>query len=290
MIDEDFLEKIRRYVESYSQENLESHSVQQVVLGTMILWVSWLLFNSAGHMILSTKISRTHAEYGFFNTLLAPSCGGVVSLLLKKKITQDNSEKSYSITALTNGILAGAVSITAGCNRVEPYAAIIIGVSGALIYALACKIITKLKIDDPLEAFQIHAVCGFWGLICTGLFHNEEGLLYSGSGKMLLANFVGFLVITAWTGILSAIIFTILNKTNCLRVDVADEILGLDLIYHSRAPDLNLEALKDVIRRSIVVKKNGKFVRLEEFAIEDEKVCAPNEKGTEEKKKKIRKD
>lgn len=55
--------------------------------------------------------------------------------------------------ALTNGILAGLVTITAGCASVEPWAAFIMGGIGSVTYCLSCLTMNKLKIDDPLEAF-----------------------------------------------------------------------------------------------------------------------------------------
>ena len=54
---------------------------------------------------------------------------------------------------MTNGILAGLVSITASCNCVEPWAAGIIGILGSLVYSAFCRIMDKFKIDDPLDAF-----------------------------------------------------------------------------------------------------------------------------------------
>jgi ammonium transporter, Amt family len=51
-----------------------------------------------------------------------------------------------------NSLLVGLVSITGCCNNVQPWAAIIIGSIGTLIYCLSCKLFEKLKIDDLLES------------------------------------------------------------------------------------------------------------------------------------------
>jgi len=55
--------------------------------------------------------------------------------------------------ALTNGILAGLVTITAGCATVQPWCAVIMGVIGSITYSTSCLIMNKLRVDDPLEAF-----------------------------------------------------------------------------------------------------------------------------------------
>ena len=80
-----------------------------------------------------------------------------------------------------NALLAGLVGITASCNNVELDAAIAIGWSSALVYLLSKKAMVRWKIDDPIEASQIHGFTGVWGLIVVGLFDLDKGLIYSGS-------------------------------------------------------------------------------------------------------------
>jgi Amt family ammonium transporter len=54
--------------------------------------------------------------------------------------------------ALTNGILAGLVAVTASCATIEPWAAVICGTIGSLTYSTACLLMSKYQVDDPLEA------------------------------------------------------------------------------------------------------------------------------------------
>ena len=53
---------------------------------------------------------------------------------------------------MTNGILAGLVSVTAACNDYEPWAAAVIGAIGSLVYIGSSRFLAKIKVDDPLEA------------------------------------------------------------------------------------------------------------------------------------------
>ena len=87
------------------------------------------------------------------NTLIAGSTGGLVSSFLKPFIMGTySSSNRYDVGALTNGILAGLVSITGACDRTQPWSAFLIGIVGAVFYALACKLTNHIGVDDPIEA------------------------------------------------------------------------------------------------------------------------------------------
>lgn len=62
------------------------------------------------------------------------------------------------------GIIAGLTSCTAGSDVITPWASLIVGIIGGFFYIFSCKIIDKLKVDDPLDAVAIHMGCGFWGI------------------------------------------------------------------------------------------------------------------------------
>ena len=87
------------------------------------------------------------------NTVLAPAASGLFTFVTRKHITGEHLDIRYDFFALTNGILAGLVAITAGCASVMPWAAVIIGIIGSTTYSVACLAMNKAKIDDPLEAF-----------------------------------------------------------------------------------------------------------------------------------------
>lgn len=144
-----------------------------------------------------------------------------------------NTNIRYNFSALTNGILAGLVSITASCDRVHPWAAFVIGSLGALVYIGSCRLMTKMKIDDPLEASQVHGFCGIWGVIALAFFKADDGIFYGGekSGKLLGAQIVGLLFIIAWVGVLSAIFFGISKKMGVFRLTPSEEIIGGDIHY-----------------------------------------------------------
>lgn len=80
-------------------------------------------------------------------------------------------------------MLAGLVCITASCDCVESWAAVIIGIIGSITYSCACRAMNAMKIDDPLEAFQVHGACGVMGCIVLAFFKMEDGIFYGGKSS-----------------------------------------------------------------------------------------------------------
>lgn len=192
----------------------------------MILWLGWLFFNAGSSAALSGG-ANADSERAIINTILSPSAAGLLTFVTRKHITGENKDIIMDFQALTNGILAGLVAITAGCASMQPWAAVLTGCIGSLTYSTACLIMNKLKIDDPLEAFQVHGACGVIGCICLAFFNLETGIIYGGKtttemvageevktiggGELLGVQIAGCLIIILWSGGLSAIFFFISN-------------------------------------------------------------------------------
>jgi len=163
----------------------------------------------------------------------------------------------YDVGALTNGMLAGLVAITGVCDRVEPWAAFVIGALSSIVYGFSCKLLQVLDIDDPIEASPVHGFTGFFGLIAVGIFDNQYGLFSGaeGSGTYFLWQLIGGVVIVLWAFVTSAIYFIILKKLDLLRVSLVDELLGLDIAEHgSNAMKFETRLQKSFIRAASLKK------------------------------------
>merc|ERR1719337_565762 len=84
------------------------------------------------------------------NTTLAPVAAGLVVFFLRAQVLQP---KCLDVGGFCNGILAGLVSITAGCGSVKPWETVIIGLIGGLVYQLASMVLKMAKVDDVVDAF-----------------------------------------------------------------------------------------------------------------------------------------
>jgi len=143
---------IRSYELTLDEKGFAGSSPNSVVLGTLILWVGWMFFNGGSSLKIHDGAWKSAAK-AMVNTVVAPSAAGLFTFLTRKHITGQNKDHRLDFGALTNGLLAGCVSVTASCSSVEPWAAIVIGLIGSVIYSLACVLLDKFEIDDPLEAF-----------------------------------------------------------------------------------------------------------------------------------------
>ena len=77
-------------------------------------------------------------------------------------------------------MLSGAVSVSAGCQGIEVWEAVLISFISCLLYSTGSKMLTKLEIDDPLESSLIYGLQGVWGIMAVGLFDANKGLLSTG--------------------------------------------------------------------------------------------------------------
>ena len=224
-----------------AESDFHPHSMTLVTLGTLILWMGWFGFNcgsgstaQAGLVACNTTVAAASCACMVFVITLIPGVG-----FAEKDKETDKEKIKLDLGGLCNGVLAGLVSITAGCANVLPWEAMIIGFIGGIFYVGSDLLLKKLKIDDPLNAFPVHGACGMWGLIAVGLFgriaEHDPPTAVLGSEheyKALVPNICLILFIWAWCGGISFIVFGGLHKANVLRVSVQDEERGLDKTYH----------------------------------------------------------
>lgn len=108
------------------------------------------------------------------NTTISAAAGGLTVFLVKMWV-----EHIESVAALANGLLAGLVGITAGCDAANSGWSLAIGVVSGLIYYASSRALPSMssdlgfmkidRTDDPLDAVSVHGVCGFWGAVASGL-------------------------------------------------------------------------------------------------------------------------
>lgn len=207
---------------------IPGHSLILAALGVFILWMGWFGFNPGSQLAATGEVNRIAISHVFLTTNLAAACGGIATMLVT---WMKYGKPSFSLTL--NGVLAGLVGITAGCDAVDAWGAIIIGLVCGIVLVYAIEFIDrKLHIDDPVGASSVHGVCGILGTLMTGLFSVSEGLFYGHGWGFLGAEAFGILIIDLWAAVTGVILFYSIKKIHGLRVSARIEDEGLDIYEH----------------------------------------------------------
>ena len=202
---------------------LPGHNLAIATLGCLILWIGWYGFNPGSVLAMDETV-----PYVAVTTTLG-AAGGAISGTLFSQIRGGKPDLSMTI----NGILAGLVSVTAGCDGISMVGAWVMGFIGGALVVLSVAVLDGLMIDDPVGAFSVHGTCGIWGTLAVGLFNQDAGLFYGHGFGQLGIQIVGviaygvFAVVTAWAA------WSVIGAMfGGIRVSEAEEIEGLDIGEH----------------------------------------------------------
>ncbi len=217
-----------KYAKDGSSRAIPGHSLTLAALGVFILWLGWFGFNPGSQLAASGEVNRTAISHVLLTTNLAAASGGVATMFLT---WWKYGKPSFSL--MLNGVLAGLVGITAGCDLVSPVGAVIIGLICGIVLVYSIEFIDHvLHIDDPVGASSVHGVCGILGTLLTGLLSTTSGALYGGGWGLFGAQCFGTLVIDLWAAACGFLLFFGIKKMYGLRVDARIEDEGLDVYEH----------------------------------------------------------
>ena len=199
-----------------------------VVTGAGLLWFGWFGFN-AGSALAANGL----AGAAFINTNTAAAVAALAWMFVEWM----HSGKP-TVLGLASGAVGGLVAITPAAGFVNIGGAIVIGIAaGAIPFYAVAKLKPLLGYDDTLDAFGIHGIGGTLGAVLTGVFAdpaiNEagKGLLYGNAGQLWI-QIVAVLATLVYSGIMTAIIFFIIQAIVGLRVGTEEETIGLDETEH----------------------------------------------------------
>ena len=215
--------RIGKYRKNGDVNAIPGHNLPLAAIGAFILWFGWFGFNPGSTLgaVGNWELIGTVAT----NTFLASAAGGISTMFYTYF-----RYGQIDITMTINGVLAGLVAITAGCNVVGPNAAIIIGLIAGVLVDIAVLYIDKLKIDDPVGAIAVHGVNGLFGALAVGLFATDGGLFFGGGADMLATQALGVFVIGAFGFVFTFIVMKIMQKTFGIRISKVEESAGIDAV------------------------------------------------------------
>ncbi|MGN1349374.1 MAG: ammonium transporter [Anaerovoracaceae bacterium] len=221
--------RIGKYDKDGKSRAIPGHNLMFAAIGVFILWFAWFGFNGGSTVSATGDDVLVSMGLIFVNTNMAAAVGGITAMMYTW-IKYKKPDVSMSL----NGVLAGLVGITAGCDAVTPVGAFCIGLLCGIVCPLAVELLdNKLKVDDPVGAVSVHGVCGALGTILTGVFAVDGGLLYGGGIHLFLVQCLGVIAVIAWVAVTMTIIFQIIKHTMGLRVSEEEEVVGLDIMEHA---------------------------------------------------------
>ncbi|WP_397590946.1 ammonium transporter [Sphingorhabdus sp.] len=221
----------------YGKEATPPHSMTMTMIGASLLWVGWFGFNAGSNLEANGL-----AALAFINTFVATAAAAVAWCLIE----QFHHGKPSLLGAVT-GAVAGLVAITPASGFAAPMTSILLGfIASGVCYVFVAYVKNKLKYDDTLDVFGVHCVGGIVGAIGTAIVADPslggQGWLdytvfpavageYDMAGQ-LVTQIKAVTLTLLWSGIGSAVLFFILDKTIGLRPDAEAEREGLDITEH----------------------------------------------------------
>lgn len=143
--------RIGKYDADRKSRAIPGHSLTLAALGVFILWMGWFGFNPGSQLAASGEVNRVAISHVFLTTNLAAAAGGTATMFIT---WLKYGKPSLSLTL--NGVLAGLVGITAGCDLVNPLGAVIIGLVCGIVLVFSIEFIDHvLHIDDPVGASSV---------------------------------------------------------------------------------------------------------------------------------------
>ena len=205
------------------EKGIQPHNVPFVILGASMLWFGWFGFNAG---------SGLAADGTAINAFLVTNTCAAMGMMVWVILGIFHGGKVSGVGAAT-GAIAGLATITPAAGSVDVASSLIIGLGSGTITFYAVYFKSKVSLDDALDVFAVHGLGGMLGLIGTGIFATEGGLIH-GQSKLFFANLL-LIISTAFYSLLVTIIILKLIELLPgiqLRSSINEEDNGLDISDH----------------------------------------------------------
>jgi len=218
------------------RESMAPHSLTMTMIGASLLWFGWFGFNAG-----SAYEANGSAALAFMNTYLATACA-VLSWLFGEWALKGKP----SLLGAASGAVAGLVAITPAAGNVGVPGAFVIGIAAGLVCLWGVTgLKRRLKVDDSLDVFGVHAVGGITGALLTGVFNSQSlggpGFVANWATGQVVSNpifkqvliqakAVGLTIV--WTTVCALVAFKVADLLVGLRVPEEEEREGLDTSSH----------------------------------------------------------
>jgi len=219
----------------YGREALPPHSLTMTMIGAALLWVGWFGFNAGSNL----EANGT-AVLALVNTVVATAAAAMSWMFAEWML-----RGKPSLLGVASGAVAGLVAVTPACGFIGPMGAISLGlIAGVLCFWGVTGLKKMLGVDDSLDVFGVHGVGGIVGALGTGIFAAPSlggtGVFDYATGAVAEYSIIGQVTSQAWgvgvtilwSGIVSFVLFKLIDMIIGLRVTEEAEREGLDTATH----------------------------------------------------------
>jgi Amt family ammonium transporter len=219
----------------YGKEAMAPHNLTFTMIGTGLLWFGWFGFNAGSNL----EANGT-TVLALLNTVLAPAAAALSWMIVEWMI-----RGKPSMLGAASGAVAGLVAITPAAGFSGPMGAIVLGAVAGVVCLWGVTGLKKaLGYDDSLDVFGVHGIGGIIGAIGTGIVANPA---LGGSGVydyavdavaefnatgQIISQLWGVGTVIVWSGVVSFVLFKLVDLTMGLRVPEEQEREGLDTASH----------------------------------------------------------
>jgi Amt family ammonium transporter len=222
----------------YGREPMPPHSLTLSMVGAALLWVGWFGFN-CGSNLEANGIAALAMGNTFGATAASALTWAFVEWVVKGKPTT---------LGLITGMVIGLVAVTPASGFAGPMGSIVLGVVSGIVGYWACTWLkSRFGYDDSLDVFGVHCVGGIVGALATGLLVAPQ---FGGTGiadyiaqpgqitigydmaSQMQAQVKAVILTLLWSGVLSALLYRLVDAVVGLRPSKEKERAGLDLTEH----------------------------------------------------------
>ena len=214
--------------DGYGRTAMPPHNLTMTFMGTAMLWVGWFGFNAGSALgangTAAMALVVTHVS----------ACAATLAWMAIEWVKFGKP----SVLGAATGSIAGLAAVTPASGYIGPVGALAIGLaSGSICWYAAAVLKNRLGYDDSLDVFGVHGVGGFVGTLLAAVFASSAfggGGLADGAtvASQLGAQAAAAAITIVYTGIASYALLKLTGLAVALRVDDADERMGLDLSLH----------------------------------------------------------
>ena len=219
----------------YGREIMAPHSLTLTMVGAALLWVGWFGFNAGSNLE-----ANGGAALAMINSFVA-TAAAALSWMFAEWMTKGKP----SLLGILSGCIAGLVAVTPAAGYAGPMGALVLGLVVGVVCLIFCTTIKNaLGYDDALDVFGVHCIGGIVGAIGTGILVSPAlggaGIMDYAAGKIgdydfatqVFAQFKAVVMTLLWSGVISFVLYKVVDMLVGLREPVEKEREGLDISDH----------------------------------------------------------